>query len=189
MKVSEILRAVKPIDRELHDALKNALEDRYVAHYNYHYAQFTSLEHCIASGFSWKKSDKDADIWQGILNGIHNCKDGSSEYFSLLSFISEEHRKKPDLAKVGGTSAAKIINEVISINPEIGNRILIEYQRYNPGELRRTKKYLTLSNVITSIFWSRTKEGYSWWDKLKQTTTDENGNLLPEQMRNYEKPA
>ncbi|MGI9159746.1 MAG: hypothetical protein ACR2K1_08340 [Saprospiraceae bacterium] len=189
MKVSEILRAVKSIDRELHDALENALEDHRVAHYHYRYAQFTSLEHCITSGFSWKQSDKDADYWQHILNGIHNCKDGSSEYFSLLSFISEQHRKKPDLIKGSGTCAAKIINEVILVNPEIGKRILIEYQRYNPGELRRMKGYLTLLNVITSIFWSRTKEGYSWWDKLKQATTDENGNLLPEQMRNYEKPA
>jgi hypothetical protein len=34
MKVSEILRAVKPIDRELHDALEYVLKSGHIAHYN-----------------------------------------------------------------------------------------------------------------------------------------------------------
>lgn len=186
MKVSEILRQVKPIDEELHDALKCALENGHIAHYNYHYAQFTSLEHCIATGFSWKRSEKDADYWQNILDGIHACGDGSSEYFDRLSFISEAHRKKPDLRKSGGCCAAKIINEVISVSPKIGKRILIEYQRYNPGCLRRLTSSITLWMIIGSIFWAKTKEGHKWWNELRENITDNNGNLIPEKLKDYE---
>lgn len=186
MKVSEILRKVKPIDNELYDALESALINGHIAHYNYHYAQFTSLEHCISSGFSWKRSDKYADYWQSILNGIHACGDGSSEYFDKLSFISEFHRRKPNLRKSGGYCAKKIIDEVISVNPEIGKRILIEYQRYNPGCLHRMTSHLTLSLIIHSIFWARTKEGHKWWDELRENITDSNGNLIPEKLKDYD---
>ena len=186
MKVSEILRKVKPINKDLHDALERALTHPFDAYYNHNYAQFTSLSHAIHSGFRWKDTEEGHEYWQGIVDGIDSAKDGSSEYFDRLSFISEAHRKKHNLRKVGGHCAAKIINEVISVSPKIGKRILIEYQRYNPGCLHRRISHLTLSLIIRSIFWAKTKEGHKWWDELRENITDSNGNLIPEKLKDYE---
>lgn len=187
MKVSEILRQVKPIDEELHDALERALTHPFDAYYNHNYAQFTSLSHAIHSGFRWKDTEEGHEYWQGIVDGIDSAKDGSSEYFDRLSFISELHRKKPNLRKSGGYCAAKIINEVISVNPKIGKRILIEYQRYDPGCLHRMTSYLTLSLIIQSINWANTKEGFLWWERLRESICDKStGNLISEKLKDYE---
>lgn len=101
MTVSEILRKVKPIDKDLHDALKRALTHPHASYYNHNYAQFTSLAHAINSGFRWKNTEEGYEYWEGVLLGITYEKDGSNSYYDQLSSISEGHKKRHSIKLTG----------------------------------------------------------------------------------------
>ena len=187
MRVSEILRKLKPINKNLHDALKEALTNRDSAYYDYRYAQFTSLEHAISSGFSWKHTEQDYEYWNGVLSGI-NSADGSNMYYDELSFISELHRKRkgPKMPEHCATPN-KLIEDAIRCKYSIGIRIQTEFKRYRPGIIDLPNKHVTMWNIIGSINWSKTIEGFSWWEKLRNEITDDEGMLIPEKLKNYER--
>lgn len=187
MTVSEILRKVKPINKNLHAALKRALTHPYDSYYNHNYAQFTSLAHAIDSGFKWKNTEEGYEYWEGILSGIASAKDGSNSYYDELSFISEAHRKRYSRKFTGQyVTPRMLINEAISVNYSIGIRIQYEYMRYNPGTIDVHYRHLSLYSIIGSIYWEKTKEGYLWWENLRNTIFDDNWNLIPEKLKDYD---
>jgi hypothetical protein len=187
MRVKKILREVKRIDEDLHDALKRALKHPLNSYYHYEYAQFTSLRHAINSGFKWKDTDEGHEYWRNIICGIDSAKDGSNHYFDMLSFISEKHNQNKGAPVVTDLHTPRmLINKAVSENNEIGGRIQIEYMRYNPGLIDVGRRYISMYNIIGSINWAATKEGFSWWEKLRNEITDNEGDLIPEKLKNYE---
>lgn len=188
MKVSEILRKVKPINKDLHDVLERALTHPFDAYYNHNYAQFTSLSHAIHSGFRWKDTEEGHEYWQGIVDGIDSAKDGSYQYYDELSFIDECHKKRKDsdVPDYCLTPRALII-AAIAVNYSIGIRIQIEYMRYRPGDIDARSRNVTMYNIISSINWANTKEGFLWWERLRESICDKStGNLISEKLKDYE---
>lgn len=172
MRASEIIKKTKLIDPVLADRLEWAL--RYAAPLaEFEYMHFTSLKHAIYSGFSIKRDEQYEDYWRNLLDRfVLAPTDGSDIYIDALRAICETNKqqKKSFSRKLkNAVTPRMLLNELSKTDPDLSIRIATEWQRYNNGGLDEKFVQLKLWHLIAGINWSRTMEGFDYWDKLHVT--------------------
>lgn len=75
------------------------------------------------------------------------------------------------------TTPRMLLNELSKTDPELAIRISTEWQRYNAGGLDGVFFHLKLHHMIQRINWSRTKEGFDFWDQLCTKLIQEDDDL------------
>lgn len=181
MKASEIISRTKRIDPVLAGRLEWAL--RYAAPIApFDYQHYTSLEHAIFSGFSIKRDEQYEDYWIEVMDRFNTAPDdGSDTYIDSLRMICESNmqqttkRIEPKDRQI--TTPRMLLNELAKTDPDLAIRISTEWQRYNDGGLDAVFFHLKLHNLIQRINWSRTVEGFDYWDRLCSKLIEEDDDL------------
>jgi len=181
MKASEIISRTKRIDPVLAGRLEWAL--RYAAPMvNFDYQHYTSLKHAIFSGFSIKLDEQYEDYWIEVMDRFNTAPDdGSDPYIDSLRMICESNRQQEEnIVKPKGrqiTTPRMLLNELAKTDHDLAIRISTEWQRYNNGGLDAVFFDLKLHHMIQRINWSRTIEGFDYWDRLCTKLIQEDNDL------------
>lgn len=181
MKASEIISRTKRIDPVLAGRLEWAL--RYAAPMvDFDYQHYTSLKHAIFSGFSIKRDEQYEDYWCELIDRLISAPtDGSDPYIDSLRMICESNRQQatkriePKSRQI--TTPRMLLDELAKTDPDLAIRISTEWQRYNNGGLDAVFFDLKLHHLIQRINWSRTKEGFDFWDQLCTKLIQEDKDL------------
>lgn len=181
MKASEIIRETKRIDLVLAGRLEWAL--RYAAPMvDFNYQHYTSLKHAIFSGFSIKRDEQYEDYWRELIDRLISAPtDGSDPYIDSLRMICESNRQQatkrflPKDRQI--TTPRMLLDELSKTSPELSLRIATEWQRYNDGGLDGVFFHLKLHHLIQRINWSRTIEGFDYWNQLCTKLIQEDDDL------------
>lgn len=82
-----------------------------------------------------------------------------------------------------------LLDELSKTDPELSLRIATEWKRYNNGGLDGVFFDLKLHHLIQRINWSRTKEGFDYWDQLcsKLIQDDDDLSECKKEMHNAAK--